>query len=138
VSSLFHFVVRHLRWLARIPGAPHLFDALLLAFTCVFSRPRTAAMELLERQALDLPGLRLRVHRLGGIGFIRADGREAGHVHGHGLLDVRLHPDRALSYVDRQLVGHHHVFPPKSGWVSLQLRSPADVGLAMELLAESL
>ena len=30
---MFRFVVRHLRWLARVPLAPQLFDALLLAWT---------------------------------------------------------------------------------------------------------
>src|SRR4051794_9207344 len=84
---LFRFVVAHLRWLARIPGLPQLFDAMLLTWTAVSNRPRLAAMEALETRILAWPGLSIRVHRFGGTEFC-LDGRELGHVHGNGLLDV--------------------------------------------------
>jgi hypothetical protein len=134
---MFLFVVRHFRWLSRIPGAPHVFDALLLAFTCVAHPPRIAAMELLEREATKLPDISLQVHRLGGCAFVRSDGKEAGHVHGHALLDVRLHPFRAAWYIDQQIGQPHHVFPIASGWISYQLHSPADVPRAITLLMEA-
>ena len=57
---MFYFVVRYLRWAARVPGLPHLFDASLLAGTCVFHRTRLAAMETFEAEALRLPGVRLK------------------------------------------------------------------------------
>jgi hypothetical protein len=45
---MFRFVVRHLRWLAHVPLAPQLFDALLLAWTAVFHRETLRAIERLE------------------------------------------------------------------------------------------
>ena len=131
---MFYFVVRYLRWVARVPGFPHLFDALLLTGTCVFRRSRLAAMETLEVQALRLPGVRLKVHRFGGIEFVEQDGRELGHLHGHGLLDVAVGRQAASALLASGRVRPHHVFP-RSRWVSFQIESKADVPLALELLA---
>ena len=129
---MFYFVVRHLRWLARIPGLPQLFDALLLAGTWLFRRRRLIAMEGLELQALSLPGLRLKVHKLGGTEFVR-NGRELGHLHGNGLLDVAVGPLTAQSLLAASRVQPHHVFP-NSKWVSFQLESQSDVAFGIELL----
>ena len=129
---MFLWVVRHLRWLARVPLLPQLFDALLLGWTALFRRERVHAMDALEAGALALPGVTLHVHRLGGIEFHRA-GRELGHVHGHGLLDVRLPRAEASELLAAQRVRPHHVMP-RSGWVSFLLESEADVPFAVELL----
>ncbi len=131
---MFLFVVRHLRWLSRVPLIPHFFDALLLAWTCVAHRPRLAAMEDLEARALLLPGVRLRVHRLGGSEFVQDD-RCLGHLHGNGLLDARLARDAAQALVAEGTVRPHHIFSPCSGWISFQIETTADVPRALELLA---
>src|SRR5438093_633132 len=65
-AVIFEFIVRRLRWLARVPLAPEFFDALLLAWTALFQRGRIAAMEALEDRALQLPGVRPCRHRFGG------------------------------------------------------------------------
>lgn len=130
---MFLFVVRRLHWLARVPLLPQLFDALLLTWTCVARRPRLAAMEELERRVLALPGVCLRVHRFGGTEFGQA-GHELGHLHGNGLLDARVAPGVAAALIAAGTVRAHHIFPPRSGWVSLPLESCADVPLALEIL----
>ena len=134
VDRTFLFVVRHARWLARVPLMTHFFDALLLVWTCALHRPRIAAMELLEARALTLPGVRLRLHALGGYEFVR-DKHELGHVHGLGLVDARLPRADAERLVTLGDVRAHHVYPPASGWVSFQLETVADVPRALELLA---
>lgn len=132
---MFLFVVRHLRWLARVPGAPQLFDALLLAWTSLFHRKRLAAMEALERAVLQTsPDVRLRVHRFGGVEFSLGK-RELGHLHGHGLLDVWVGRAEAARLLRAGAVRPHHVLPD-SGWVSFQLESLADVPRALALLTE--
>jgi hypothetical protein len=129
----FYFVVRYLRWTARVPGLPQLFDTFLLANTWVFRRARFIAMEALETEALRLRGVRLKVHRFGGIEFIEKHGRELGHLHGHGLLDVAIGGDAAKLLLAAGQVRPHHVFP-RSKWVSFQIESNADVPFAMKLL----
>jgi len=130
---MFYFVVRYLRWLARVPGLPHLFDAVLLAETSLFHRARLSAMERLETEALLLAGIRLKVHRFGGIEFVNHQGRELGHLHGHGLLDVALDRNAARSLISSGAVRPHHVFPD-SRWVSFQIETEADTTFALELL----
>jgi hypothetical protein len=130
---MFYFVVRHLRWMARVPGLPHLFDSLLLTATCLFHRSRLAAMETLEFEVLRLPGVRLKVHRFGGIEFVEEDGRELGHLHGHGLLDVPVGRQAGALLMATGRVRPHHVFP-RSKWVSFPIKSKADVPFALELL----
>jgi hypothetical protein len=133
---MFLFVVRHFRWLARVPGLPQFFDALLVAVTWLSRRPRLSAMEKLEAEALCRPGVRLKTHRFGGIEFVDETGRELGHLHGNGLLDVPVGNEAAASLLARGRVRPHHVFP-RSKWVSFQIESEADVPFALELINTS-
>src|SRR3954463_15146425 len=73
---IFEFVVHRLKWLARVPGAPPIFDAFLLATTALFRPARFRAISAIETALASWPGMRVRVHRLGGIGFFY-DGRES-------------------------------------------------------------
>lgn len=130
---MFRFVVHRLRWLARVPGLPQLFDAALLVGTALRHPARLAAMQEIEKRALALPGVRLRTHRLGGTEFA-CGSRELGHLHGNGLLDVHVgRAPRALLVADGR-AEPHHVFAD-SGWVSFWVRSPSDVDAALALLA---
>jgi hypothetical protein len=130
---MFYFVVRHFRWLAWVPGLPQFFEALLVAVTFVTHRSRLSAMEQLEAEALRLHAVRLKPHRFGGIEFVDEAGRELGHLHGNGLLDVPVGNGAAASLLASGRVRPHHVFP-RSKWVSFQIESEADVPFALELL----
>lgn len=130
---MFRFVVRHLRWLARVPGLPQLFDTTLLAWTWCAHPARLAAMQEIETRALALPGVRLRIHRLGGIAFARGC-RELGHLHGNGLLDLFVGRERRDLLFAEGRAEPHHVFA-QSGWISFWVRTPADLPAALELLA---
>lgn len=130
---MFRFVVQHLRGLARVPGLPQLFDAVLLAWTWTAHPARLAAIQEIETQALALPGVRLCVHRLGGIGFARGR-RELGHLHGNGLLDLFVGRERRDALVAEGRAEPHHVFA-ESGWISFWLRTPTDTPAALDLLA---
>jgi Luciferase len=132
---VFRFVVRHLHWLARVPLAPQVFDALLLAWTAVFHRETLRAIERLEAAALCLPGVERQAHRFGGIGFAR-QGREFAHVHGNGLLDVKLTSARAAEVINQHRAEPHHVFGP-SAWISFWSRTPDDCEPALALLVEA-
>ena len=130
---MFRFIVRHLRWLARVPGLPQLFDTALLVWTRLAQPARLAAMQEIETRALALPGVRLRVHRLGGIEFARGR-RELGHLHGNGLLDLFVGREQRDALVASQRAEPHHVFT-ESGWISFWVRSPINIAPALDLLA---
>jgi hypothetical protein len=128
----FEFVVRRLRWLARIPLAPQIFDSLLLAWTTFRHPNRLRAMESLEDAVVRIPGISLTVHRLGGIGFSLC-GREVGHLHGNGLLDLFTGRKLARELISTGRAEKHHFFG-ESAWVSYWVRSTADVTEAVTLL----
>ena len=129
---MFRFAVTRLRWLARVPGLPQLFDAALLAWTALAHPARLAAMQEIEKRALALPGVRLRVHRLGGTAFARGP-RELGHLHGNGLLDLFVGREERAALVAAARAQPHHVFAD-SGWISFWVRSETDVAPALALL----
>ena len=130
---MFRFIVRHLRWLARVPGLPQLFDTALLVWTLLAHPARLAAMQEIEKRALALPGMRLRVHRLGGTAFALGT-RELGHLHGNGLLDLFVGRGQRAALVAAGRAEPHHVFA-QSGWISFWVRSPTDAAPALGLLA---
>jgi hypothetical protein len=130
---IFAFVVRNFRWLARVPGAPQIFDAALLVSTALFSPRRLRAINAVETKAQRLADVRLGVHRYGGIGFF-LHGKEMGHIHGNGLLDCFVgRENRDLLLRASAGVTAHHVFP-QSGWISFFVKDRDDVEQAIELI----
>ena len=129
---MLRFVVRYFRWLAHVPLATQFFDAFLLSWTAIFHPQTLRAIEALEASALQLPGVSRARHRYGGLGFVREE-REFAHVHGNGLLDVKLTRERAAQFVMEGRATPHHVFGP-SAWISFQLHTPEDCENAMMLL----
>jgi hypothetical protein len=121
-----------LKWLARIPGAPQIFDAFLLATTALFNPARMRAISAIEAAVVQLPGMRVRVHRLGGLGFF-LHGTESSHIHGNGLLDCFVGRDKRDALIAEGRALSHHLFP-RSGWVSFWIEDEEDVGPALELI----
>lgn len=129
---IFAFAVRRLKWLAAIPGAPQIFDAMLFTWTAAFNRARLRAISAIETATREMPNLRLGVHRLGGIGFFFR-GRECGHLHGNGLLDCFVGQAKRKALLLDGRASAHHLFP-RSGWISFWVRDGADVPQAIELI----
>jgi hypothetical protein len=74
-------------------------------------------------------------HRFGGTEF-RVGHREVGHVHGDSLVDIPFPLPVRNELVESGAAEPHHILP-KSGWVSIFLRNPADVDRAIQLLRRS-
>jgi hypothetical protein len=129
---IFEFAVRRLKWLAAIPGAPQVFDAMLLGMTALFDPARLRAISAIEKAATALPGVRPGVHRLGGIGFFFR-GKECSHIHGNGLLDCFVGQAKRDALVRDKHASPHHVFP-RSGWISFWVRNGGDVPQAIDLI----
>jgi hypothetical protein len=121
-----------LKWLARIPGAPQVFDAMLLAATGVFHPTRLRVISQIESTVRQWPEMRVGVHRLGGIGFFFGD-KESSHIHGNGLLDCFVGRANRDSLVESGRALPHHIFP-RSGWISFWVRDEEDIQPALELI----
>jgi Family of unknown function (DUF5519) len=121
-----------LKWLARIPGAPQIFDAMLLAATGVFHPSRLRVISEIESAVRQWPGMRIGLHRLGGIGFF-FHGKESSHIHGNGLLDCFVgRANRDMLVGDGRALPHH-VFP-NSGWISFWIEDDEDIQPAIQLI----
>ncbi|HEY2138969.1 MAG TPA: luciferase family protein [Chthoniobacterales bacterium] len=89
-------------------------------------------MSDIEAEVRRWPHMKTGVHRFGGIDF-RFRGKEAGHIHGNGLLDCLVGRRNRDALVIRRLALPHHIFP-KSGWISFWIRGEDDVRAALDLI----
>ena len=80
-------------------------------------------------------GVTAAPHRYGGIEF-RLGRREIGHVHRDSLVDIPFPKPVRDALVAAGDAEPHHILPD-SGWVSVYLRSDADVERAIRLLQRS-
>jgi Family of unknown function (DUF5519) len=93
------------------------------------------ASSQIQSAVLVWEGVTAHPHRFGGVEY-RLGARELGHVHGDHLVDIPF-PSRVRDeIVAAGLAEPHHILPD-TGWVSLYLRTPADVERAVELLRRS-
>ena len=129
---MFRFVVRYLRGLRFFPGLAHLFDTLLLSLSALTRPHVVTVIDTVTEEMETWPGVTQRLHRFGGVEF-RLEGREIGHLHGNGLLDIPLTKALREQLVADGRAKPHHIYP-RSGWVSFFLRNASDVPDALALL----
>jgi hypothetical protein len=132
----FDTTVERLYWLAKVPFAPHLFDTALLTWTALSDPRRLKAMDAVEHQIQRLPGVDRCAHRYGGVGFVHG-GREFAHLHGNGLLDVRLGTEHSRECVARGEAWIHHRLG-SSAWVSYWIQELEDIPGALRLVQMAL
>jgi hypothetical protein len=90
-----------------------------------------AIHDAIVREVTSWPGVTTARHRFGGT-ELRLGCRELGHLHGGRLADL---PFPLLVRDDLVAAGRaepHHIYPD-SGWVSVPIRSAADVVGVVEL-----
>jgi hypothetical protein len=93
---------------------------------------REAVVDRLVSEVRSWPGVETAPHRFGGTEFLLG-GREVGHVHRAGLLDVNFTRRLRDALVAAGHAEAHHVVPD-SGWTSYRLRTEADLDGARRLL----
>jgi len=92
----------------------------------------TAAIDRIVSRVSRWPGVETAPHRFGGTAFVVA-GRELGHVHDAGVVDLALTKRVRDALLTDGLADPHRVVPD-SAWVTYRVRSDADVPDAMRLL----
>lgn len=92
----------------------------------------TAAIDRIVSRVSRWPGVETAPHRFGGTAFVVA-GRELGHVHDAGVVDLALTRRVRDALLTDGLADPHRVVPD-SAWVTYRVRSDADVPDAMRLL----
>ncbi|ELZ71120.1 hypothetical protein C5B91_05885 [Haloferax sp. Atlit-10N] len=92
----------------------------------------TTSIDRIVSRVSRWPGVETAPHRFGGTEFLVA-GREIGHVHDAGVVDLALTKRARDVLLTDGLADPHHVLPD-SAWVTYRVRSAADVPGAMRLL----
>ena len=90
-------------------------------------------MEALEELVIEQCRCTLSTHWLGGSAY-RFGGCEIAHLHGNGLLDVRLDRATAGEFITRRRAEPHHVLRRSTAWVSYWIESNADLQPALDLI----
>ncbi|ELZ98931.1 hypothetical protein C440_01205 [Haloferax mucosum ATCC BAA-1512] len=92
----------------------------------------TASIDRIVSRVARWPGVETAPHRFGGTEF-RVAGKEIGHVHDAGVVDLAITKSIRDSLLTDGLADPHHVLPD-SAWVTYRVRSEVDVPGAMRLL----
>jgi len=129
---MFNFVVRYLGFLKRVPLLPHLFDSQLKLWLLLTNNEIMDCLDDLEAEVLAWYGTSVSLHKFGGIQF-NCKGKEIGHVHSNGILDILFTRSIKQALIDEGRISDHHVFK-NTGWISFYIRKKADYEYAKKLL----
>ena len=118
-----------------MPPLPFVFDGALLIWSFLARPGLVDALDEIEGRVLRWDGTAKTIHKYGGVQF-NCNGKEMGHIHGNGLLDIRFSKKiKELLLADGK-IQDHHVFK-NSGWVSFYITGKADAEYALKLLQHS-
>lgn len=129
---MFEFIVRYFGFLKHLPLLPHFYESMLRICTVCFRPDVADCMDRLEREVLKWPHVSIGIHKYGGIQF-NLHGKEFGHIHGNGLLDILFNRSLKNELIRTGTASDHHIFR-KSGWVSFYVRQRGDETEAIALL----
>ncbi|TKC65720.1 hypothetical protein FBD94_02675 [Pedobacter hiemivivus] len=119
-------------FLKSVPLLPHVFDSLLKLWVFVSKSYLLDWFDEIEEEVLTWEGTSTSIHKYGGLQF-NCKGKEIGHLHGNGLLDVLFTREIKQRLLNKGRIQPHHVFE-KSGWISFYIKNYHDKAYAKELL----
>jgi hypothetical protein len=94
----------------------------------------TEATEAVIREVSSWEGVSVHEHRFGGVEF-RFGRRELGHLHAH-FADLPFPRRVRDALIAAGRARPHHVLPD-SGWITVPMRTSAEVGSVIELFREN-
>nr|WP_255563646.1 luciferase family protein [Mucilaginibacter rivuli] len=108
------------------------FDAWLKLWSLITKPEILDAMDDIEAELSTWQGVTIGLHKYGGMQFNYL-GKELGHIHGNGILDMRFSRVEKRKLMEEQMVSDHHVFPD-SGWITFYIQEKEDSDYAILLL----
>ncbi len=116
----------------KIPLLPNLFDEQLKVITLFFNPKVFANMIELNSWIKSLKNVKTKYHKLGGLEFIVND-KEICHIHGDGLVDVKLNKSLKNKFKRIENIENHHVLP-NSNMISYQIAKNDDLIQIKEII----
>ena len=129
---MFTFVTRYLGFLKSVPTLGWLFDGLLKLWAD-FTKPALLDwMDEIEAEVLQWAHTTSVIHKYGGMQF-NYKGKEIGHIHSNGLLDMLLSRPIKAQLMQDGSISDHHTFK-NTGWISFYICNSEDKNYALRLL----
>jgi hypothetical protein len=129
---MFTFIIKYFGFLKFIPGLVIVFDCLLKVLTFITKPALLDWIDEIETEVLNWDGTFASMHKYGGL-QLNYVGKEIGHIHGNGLLDMLLSRDLKNSLLKHNRIMEHHSFK-NTGWISFYICTKDDAQYALELL----
>jgi len=107
-------------------------DGMLRLWTLITKPQILDWMDAIEKEVLTWENTTVRLHKYGGIQFDYL-GKEVGHIHSNGLLDMLLSRKNKMELMADRRIQDHHSFK-NSGWISFYMETEADRDYAVQLL----
>ncbi len=89
-------------------------------------------MDVIEAEVSTWENITIHLHKYGGLQFDYG-GKEIGHIHSNGLLDMLLNRKLKAELMTDGRIQDHHSFR-NSGWISFYMRTEEDKYYAIALL----
>src|SRR3984885_3248632 len=129
---MFLFVTRYLGFLKSIPTLGWAFDGWLKLWILIKKPEILDWIDEIEVEVLSWENTASVIHKYGGMQF-NYRGKEIGHIHSNGLLDMLLSRSVKQSLMQEGRVEDHHSFV-NTGWISFYMHNDDDKEYALKLL----
>ena len=129
---MFSFVIKYFGFLKHVPLLPHVFESFMKVVLLFTNAHVLDCMDDIASEVLSWRGTSIGIHKYGGLQF-NYDGKELGHIHGNGLLDMLFSRKIKQELLAEGRITHHHFFT-NSGWISFYIRNEEDMEYAKGLL----
>jgi predicted DNA-binding protein (MmcQ/YjbR family) len=129
---MFDFVVKYLGFLKNVPLLPQVFEAFLILWSFIFKPEVLDCIDTIRDEVLSWSDTTECRHKDGGMQF-DCCGKEIGHVHGNGILDILFSKKMKEQLLAEGKIRDHHLFAG-TGWISFYITQKEDAAYAMKLL----
>jgi hypothetical protein len=129
---MFGFVIKYLGFLKSVPGLALLFDFWLKIYTLFINPDMLDWIDEIGAEVLKWEDTSLSTHKYGGLQF-NYKGKELGHIHSNGLLDMLLSRKIKQQLLKDGRIQDHHSFK-NTGWISFYMHNKCDADYAVHLL----
>lgn len=130
---MFRLTIKYLGFLKLVPGLTLLFDNWLKVYTLLTNPAMLDWIDEIASEILKWPGISTQTHKYGGLQF-NYKGKELGHIHSNGLLDMPFCREIKSQLMAEHRVQDHHSFKD-TGWVSFYMHTEDDATYGVSLLA---
>ena len=129
---MFKLTIKYLGFLKFVPGLALIFDNWLKVYALITNPAMLDWIDAIEDEVLAWENTSAQTHKYGGFQF-NCNGKEMGHIHSNGLLDMLLSRKIKSELMIEGRIQDHHSFK-NTGWISFYMHNEADTEYALKLL----